>query len=334
MTEVTDQPGVLPRLIAQYADTAGCGYYRILDPASALSRSGVAIVDAARNWRDAFDEANPPDALVVQVAPTPQQLPQLSAIRSTYGLTLVQELDDLTLALSATERAALKLPPDTVEAILGFTCVADRMVVATPALAEAFRPYHDDIRVVPNRIDPARWRDLASTVHQGGKPRVGWAGGSSHDRDLLMMAPVVAALAEEVDWVFMGSCPVPMLPQVQEFHHGVPYPQYPAKLARLGLDLAIAPLEITAFNEAKSNLKLLEYGALGYPVLCTDVEPYRGNLPVTRVPNQPEQWIAWIRALLADRAALKASGDALKAAIWRDWTLDTGLDDWKAAWLP
>ena len=60
--------------------------------------------------------------------------------------------------------------------------------------------------------------------------------------------------------MFFGMCPEKLRPFVHEFHIGLPIDQYPAKLASLDLDLALAPLEQNLFNECKSNLRLLEYG--------------------------------------------------------------------------
>ena len=106
-------------------------------------------------------------------------------------------------------------------------------------------------------------------------------------------------------------------------------------LASLGLDLAVAPLEDHPFNTCKSNLRLLEYGACGYPVVCSDLEPYRGDLPVTRVRNRTRDWIEAIRMHLADRPASMAAGQALREAVRRDWMLEgAGLDAWRRAWLP
>jgi hypothetical protein len=101
------------------------------------------------------------------------------------------------------------------------------------------------------------------------------------------VAEAMAQLADEVDWVLLGHCPDGLRKPFREIHPPVAIADYPAALAALNLDVAIAPLEINAFNEAKSNLKLLEYGALGYPVVCSDIVPYQGPLPVTRVANRP-----------------------------------------------
>ena len=63
--------------------------------------------------------------------------------------------------------------------------------------------------------------------------------------------------------------------------------RYPARLARMNLDIAVAPLVDHPFNRAKSALKLLEYGALALPVVATDIEPYRGA-PVSLVGDDPD----------------------------------------------
>ena len=109
--------------------------------------------------------------------------------------------------------------------------------------------------------------------------------------------------------------------------------EYPAKLASLNLDLALAPLEYHIFNDCKSNLRLLEYGACGYPVICTDTEAYRGYLPCTRVvSNSTEEWLQAIRMHLADPEASYRMGDELREAVMRDYMLrGNNLKYWSEA---
>jgi len=116
-------------------------------------------------------------------------------------------------------------------------------------------------------------------------------------------------------------------PYVAEFHAPVPFSRYPDKLASLHLDLAIAPLEIHPFNECKSDLRILEYGALGWPVVATDIHPYRGK-PVTLLPNDPARWIAAIRERVHDLDALADEGENLKAWVLRYRLIDDHAGDW------
>ncbi len=120
-----------------------------------------------------------------------------------------------------------------------------------------------------------------------------------------------------------------------EFHPGVPFELYPEKLASLNLDLALVPLEINQFNECKSNLRLLEIGTCGVPIIATNIEPYRCNLPVTLVENRFKEWMNAVQAYINDEDLRHRQGDALREAVHQEWYLrDAGLDEWRHAWLP
>jgi glycosyltransferase involved in cell wall biosynthesis len=131
-------------------------------------------------------------------------------------------------------------------------------------------------------------------------------------------------------------CPPALRPFVHEFHPSIGLEAYPAKLASLNLDLALAPLEFHIFNDCKSNLRLLEYGACGYPVICTDTEAYRGYLPCTKVvSNSTEEWLEAIRMHLSDPDASYRMGDALREEVLRDYMLKgNNLNYWVEGWLP
>jgi len=145
---------------------------------------------------------------------------------------------------------------------------------------------------------------------------------------------VIKELVNEVHWVILGACPEHLRPFVHEFHQGVAVDLYPAKLASLNLDLALAPLEDSFFNRCKSNVRLLEYGACGYPVICSNLEAYRDGLPVKRVENRFESWADAIRAHANDLDAAAALGDYLQACVRHDWRLDeAALTAWRDSWL-
>jgi glycosyltransferase involved in cell wall biosynthesis len=72
-------------------------------------------------------------------------------------------------------------------------------------------------------------------------------------------------------------------------------------MASLDLDIAVAPLEDNLFNRCKSNLRLLEYGAMSWPVVCSDVYVYKtNNPPVLRCGNDTSNWIDALNNLIAD----------------------------------
>ena len=130
----------------------------------------------------------------------------------------------------------------------------------------------------------------------------------------------------------MGMCLPELRPYVAEEYGWTVFAEYPEKMASLNLDLAIAPLEINAFNEAKSNLRLLEYGAMRWPVICTDIFPYQtNNAPVCRLANESRLWIEAIRARVHDLDAAYREGDELWSWVNRHYWLEDHLQDWQQA---
>jgi hypothetical protein len=162
---------------------------------------------------------------------------------------------------------------------------------------------------------------------------VGWAGAQQHTGDLELIFDVVKETSDEIQWVFFGLCFEEWLPYGVEAHDPVDFDLYPTTLAGLNLDLAVAPLAHNRFNQCKSDLKLLEYGALGIPVVCTDIDPYR-NAPVTRVRNTKHAWLQAIRERIHDLDAAARDGDELRRWIFEHRMLDQHLDQWLDALSP
>jgi GT2 family glycosyltransferase len=326
----------LPVVLAVNADMYGCGHYRIIHPGEGMIQAGLADVRVSEYHYGPIEmERLQPDTWVLQRLVSDSAYDMVRRTAPYTRAFKVAELDDYLLNLPMKNGHRGQLPSDMSRVMRRWLELSDRLVVSTAPLADALRKMHSDIRVVHNRLPPAQWAHLNSKRRQGRKPRIGWAGGASHQGDLELIADVVRALAGEVEWVFLGMCPEPMRPYLHEQHTPVPINLYPQKLASLNLDLAVAPLEQNLFNDCKSNLKLLEYGACGYPVVCSDVAAYRCGLPVTRVKNRYKDWVEAIRMHLADLDATASAGDALRTAIRQDWMLEKAhLNDWLRAWLP
>lgn len=326
----------LPVALTLPADRFGCGHYRILQPAAAMNDFGIADVRVGGRYCTPVEmERLAPDVVVLQRQMLKSQLePQKRMLRFSRSFK-VAELDDYLPNVPMKSAHKGQLPSDVLKTMRDALKLVDRFVVSTAPLAEALDGLHPDIRVVENRLPLPWWGAVKAQRRQGQRPRVGWGGGSGHRGDLELIADVVRELADEVEWVLLGMCPDKLRPYVHEFHPGVAIEDYPARLAGLDLDLALAPLEDNLFNRCKSNLRLLEYGACGYPVVCSDVTPYRGDLPVTRVKPRFRDWVEAIRMHTQDLDAAARAGDALRAAVHRDWMLDDAHAAlWLSQWLP
>lgn len=326
----------LPTVLALPADRFGCGHYRVIQPFKA--QQGKALLDGTLS----FSFMSPvdlqrydPDVVIMQRQYTSEQLAAMQRVQRFSRAFKVYELDDFLPALPLHSVYREHMPRDVRKSMRLALRMVDRFVVSTPALADACSGLHERIHVVENRLPVSWWKNLHGQRRQSARPRVGWAGGIGHRGDLQLIADVVKELANQVEWVFFGMCPETLRPYISEFHPGVEIEAYPAALAALNLDLALAPLEQNLFNECKSNLRLLEYGACGFPVICSDVGSYRGELPVTQVKNRTRDWLAAIREHLNDRETSEAMGDALQAEVRTHWMLEGhALQQWSRAWLP
>ncbi|MCF4995118.1 glycosyltransferase [Pseudomonas syringae] len=327
----------LPLVLGLPVNNTAVGHYRVIGPMAALEASGRIYGRYAFESPSTGDiERLSPDSIILQCRYSEGAVGDIMRIKKYSGALRIFELDDYVVNAPKKNSHARNKPINTEQMLREGIGLCDRVVVTTQPLADALSSMHSDIRVVPNMLAPQPWANLTSRRRTSSKPRIGWGGGTSHTGDLEIIAEVVRELANEVEWVFFGMCPDALRPYIHEFHSTVGLQSYPAKLASLNLDLALAPLEFHIFNDCKSNLRLLEYGACGYPVICTDTEAYRGHLPCTRVrSNSTAEWLQAIRMHLADPHASYRMGDELKEAVHRDFMLrGDNLNHWMWGWLP
>lgn len=328
------QDGWRPRkkVFAHPVNREGTGEYRIIAPARALSRAGrLQTMETMQLLTPPEMLQSAPDSVIFQLQMEDHQARGIQQWMDYRPETLrVFEVDDLVIHLPMKNAHRPHIHPDIIRRLRNTAKRMDRMVVTTDYLAERYHGWNPDIRVVPNFIERDRWGGLSTQISPGARPRVGWVGGVSHQGDLEIIQELVKATYRDIDWVFMGMCPESMRPYVT-FVPPVPFEQYPRKVASLGLELALAPLEDHPFNMGKSHLRILEMGILGIPVLATDILPYQG-FPVWLVKNRYHDWLGALRDLVSDRSALCSAGETLRSHIERNWVLEDHLDLWESAW--
>ena len=320
--------------------TSGAGQYRVVDPLNSLQDAGLAQTCVViPNKRGETRILQPlelvraaPDRLILQHSVDDGQLGMVDKYRMAMpGIHIIQMVDDLLGEVPE------KHPNRNFQVREGHQRMAralkqsDRLVVTTEPLIQHYQKYVRDVRLMPNCLDP-QWSGLRLPRTVGRRLRVGWIGAGQHQGDLELVSQVVRETASEVDWVFMGMCTEEIKPHIKEYHDFVSFVDYPKKMSSLDLDIAIAPLEQNFFNECKSNLRLLEYGAMGWPVVCSDVFPYRTlNPPVIRCANDPAEWIGALRKLMADQRLRHQMGEQLHQWVNDNFMLVDKAQDWMKA---
>lgn len=326
----------LPVVLPHMGDLFGCGYYRVIKPFEAMIEHGKVDGKLSSTLLSIPSLARyKPDSIIIQRNFSSEFHEWIRAVKSVCDPFTVFELDDYLPNIPIKNHHRSDFKSDTLKHLRKSLNYMDKFVVSTEPLADAFSQFHSNIVVMPNRVSADWWGGLNSLRGQGKKVRVGWAGGSSHTGDLELVADVIKAFADEVEWVFLGMCPDKLKPYIHEYHHGVDIEVYPRKLASLNLDLAIAPVEDNFFNTCKSNLRILEYGACAIPVICSDVDCYRTINEVTRVRNRFKDWVDAIRFHLDHSGQSERMGQELQAVVFREWMHNAdSAAIWAKAWLP
>lgn len=321
-----DQKSPIPRVFAMARDFDGGGYYRLLSPLEGLQDAGyIQFSITYKAYQPGYINHTQPDVIVYQTPLHDGQINSLKYMKEFFPhVVLIYEIDDLLTNIPIENKAFYNQYKDSSARIKRALQYCDKMVVSTQPLAEAFSKYSDNIRVIPNYLSRNIWGNLVSLRNQSEKLRVGWAGSMFHKGDLQIIKRLIIDFKDTVQWVFMGMAPEGLEDEI-EYHQPVALNQYPQKLASLNLDLALVPLEQNSFNEAKSNLRLLEFGILAWPVICTDIYPYQ-EAPVRRVKNRYKDWKKAFEEMIANPENLHKEGDVLKKWVMDNYILEDNLE--------
>jgi glycosyltransferase involved in cell wall biosynthesis len=86
--------------------------------------------------------------------------------------------------------------------------------------------------------------------------------------------------------------------------------QWPAAVKGWQIDIGIAPLLDSNFNRAKSNLRWLEYSALGVPTVASKVRPFVESIGPGEgyLCNSKQQWYDTLRVLVLDEKKRRKVG--------------------------
>ena len=315
-----------PQILAIARNQWAQSQYRLHLPLASLHAAGK--IEPPAIWCSAHDTL-PQIEEVIQIDPDTvvflhgldaAALTLMQAIKNlAQRPRLVFLLDDLIIAKNAIRGDAQH--SELVLALRTALATCDLCICTTPILAQAIAAELDisteKITAIPNALPKQPWARLAALsqlkrINPSTRLRVLWAGAAQHQADLDLLLPVVRLSKLKYQWVFFGLCPTGLAGDAEiEFHGAVEFADYPARLAGLQADIAVAPLVDTEFNRCKSPLKLLEYGILGLPVVASSLPPY-GEAPILRATG-PDQWLKAL-AVLDSSARRAESGLAL-----RDW---------------
>lgn len=281
------------------SDNGACGYYRILRPGKAQS---ILNRTTPLQWpyRPSYADWKKYNIgkILFNRAMSDEDVKYWKGLRRLLpNVPFFLDFDDALWA--SPPRSTYRPPRQMLRNMDMVADLADILVASTETLRERLEHrYRRPVRLMPNLLFDNEYATSLRHRAPGQKLRVLWSGSDTHGPDLEQIIPVVLTTRDKYDWVFKGYVP-PVLRDHVEFHPLTPTYTYLNDIHNLKAHVGIAPLVDNLFNRCKSNLKVLEYSALGVPSVASDVEPYSPASVITAGKGRPRDWIDAL-ALLED----------------------------------
>lgn len=352
------KPPDIPRYVHYNADSSGCGYWRMNWPADQLAIYKKATMNILHQMVLDPRFYGGVTAVRLQRQCTENQYNFIKFLKNVAkakqrdlgtGLKLIWEVDDVVgppkdipnynkYKEGFTDSQLM----DTVKRIV-HEC--DEVTVVSKRMAQHYSEWlsYDKISVIPNYL-MRDWADgyydpnkvMESYDRNKKKIRIGYAGSPTHfdvagrNKGMDDFSPVVHQIIERLDdyqFVMFGGYPKILDPYVKsgkvEYHPWSSLSKYMNILDSLDLNIMIAPLLDNAFSASKSNIKLLEAGALGIPCLCQDIATY--ELSPWKFKTGVDMFEK-IELLTLDENIYKHNSDIARSIADDNW-LDNHLDE-------
>ncbi|MBI3957877.1 MAG: glycosyltransferase [Chloroflexi bacterium] len=267
----------------------------------------------------------------------------------TYGARLVYQIDD----------DLLNRPGNTADLNARRECVrhflqqADGVIVSTPILRQRYAPLNPRIYVVRNALDERLLTDFGGSIlprmFDNDRIVLGYMGTHTHDDDLLLILPALAEVGRmstiplELQ-IIGGAASEATLAQLQTLPFSVQrierpvveYPQFlPWFTGNVRWDIALAPLRDTPFNRAKSDIKFLDYSALGAAGVYSDLPVYADSVRHGETgllaANDTASWVDAIRSLIEQPGLRRELAANARRYLYSERILAVRATDWADA---
>jgi len=330
------------RAVINHYDNSGVSYWRLWIQAKYLERRGWDVYRfddnkpfiTVEDWEKILPGT---DIFINQGLDNPEFLALTMAMRDEYKMPIVVDIDDDMYDISPSSPAYQHYYPGSpvVELAEEYIRDADLITTTTDTLAELYSGLNNNIKVLPNVVDPEDWPDSKPT---NGDPIIlGWVGSPTHYDDLkLLKRPIAQILRKNknVKLRVMGCLPDFWAghPQIELRNDYAEIRDWPKTMAKLNIDIGLAPLVTRPFNLGKSNLKWIEYSALQIPGVYSNMGEYKKTIVHNEtglVSNSDLEWEYNIQKLIDNESLRKSIGKQAKQKVLKDFNIVSRIKDWE-----
>lgn len=299
-----EMPGQnLKRAVNYLADYGGCGYYRCMSSNFLLNLYQKAVIMESTTMITDPRFYQTVEAIKFQRQATPYQkefIKFLTQFKQQKPLKMIYEVDDVVFAedipMYNRNRDAFT-SQEIQDCIKEIISMMDEVTVTT----DYFRDYlasktgHPNVTTVPNYLMKwwfDRYYNLNNLIKaydkNKKKPIVAIFASGTHvdvvnranqQDDFAHVVNHIIKTVTEFTWHFYGSYPLAVKPLIDsgriKFTPWVQLPDFAETMANSGAQVTFAALQDNNFNRCKSNIKLIEAGAIGMPCICPDMVTYK-----------------------------------------------------------
>ena len=246
----------------------------------------------------------------------------------------VYDVDDAIFADRSPIRRAMRIDRKWARMV----GAADIVVVGNDHLAEHAAPFARDLRIIPSCIEPGDY--LAKTSWDlAAAPRVVWLGSPATEHYLEPLAADLGRLHTRTGarvTLISGPGSNPRLASIDHLVDRVPWSLSTVATALSEADVAIGPLDDTAYARGKCAYKLLQYAATGLPMVASPVGA--NALALERFDGVAVavggDWTEALEAVITESAARReARGRQGIAAVAEHYAFEAWSPHWRAAVL-
>ena len=338
---------MLPIKILAITNQTASGWWRIEQIFKYLGDGFITKQVGAKepNYQQDFEMA---DIVILQCSVSPE----LVDISHKHGCKVIYETDDVQDDYPKTHpsyKEYMRKKDKTDKLFYKTLNKCDWVTVSTQFLKDRWKHLNKNITVLPNYVDPELYPNYRKNTTRD--IRIGWVGGISHYGDLeLIKKPINYILNKypQAKFVYMGLSRMGSGEGIEKATHGddyfkeiprnrrepvwgVAFSDYPHTFCSLQLDLAIAPLENTAFNKGKSCLKWLEYSWNGVPGIYG--LPVYGDYIVHGktgfIAKTEDAWKVYLSELIENPQLRRHLGTTAQKYVKENYDITKNISKWR-----
>jgi len=306
------------------ADKGGSAFYRILQPHSICKQLyEESFIANAPNIP--FKLISDSDVLVIQRQESDRALAGMME-QKKRGKIIMTDIDDNIWAIP---HGIVDLKSFwTKERVRGFERsveICDAVTTTTPLLAKNIGKFNRNVHILPNLVDAFEYKKPENRI-----VRIGWGGSPTHLPDFSKeMVELLLKLKKEyknkIELIMLGVTPLELIGHCTYYRFTEPY-KYMRFLRDLNFDIGIIPCTDNFFNNARSNIKYIEWSTIKAASIASPVTSYESCIKhgtTGFLARKYKQWYEYLKLLIEDKDLRIKVGQAAFDYAYKNYSIET-----------